>query len=121
MKNEVTSDPDERERMQALQDEACTALSAIIDKTAAMLMAGSAQESGRPGALDLLAQQPFRLGTESTRRRQAWANAREAAELLVIGALINKDNPDWDPADPASSVEVRESPLLAMLRRDLDS
>ncbi len=106
----------EREHLSTLQDEACDTLSAIIDKTAALLMQGTA-----PAAAPAAAPQSTRLGAESTRRRQAWTNAREAAEMLVIGALINKDNPAWDPNDPATSVEADDSAILRLLLLDPDS
>lgn len=109
-----------REQLAALQDEACTALSAIIDKTATLLMQDAEAATDKAAASPLTAQHPLRLGAESTRRRQAWANAREAAEMLVIGALINKDNPNWDPHDPASSVAADDSAILRLLLLDPD-
>lgn len=118
----MTTDTDtgsaDRERLSALQDEACDALSAIIDKTATLLMQGAAPVAAAEPAL----MQATRLGAESTRRRQAWTNAREAAEMLVIGALINKDNPAWDPHDPATSVQADDdSAILRLLLLDPDA
>lgn len=107
----------EREHLSALQDQACDALSAIIDRTATLLMQGATTAALAAPALV----QATRLGAESTRRRQAWTNAREAAEMLVIGALINKDNPGWDPHDPATSVEANDSEILRLLLLDPDA
>jgi len=40
---------------------------------------------------------------------------RELAQQIVIGALMNRENPDWDPTDPATHRPVKGDPLLAML------
>ena len=40
---------------------------------------------------------------------------RELAQQIVIGAWMNRENPDWDPADPATHRPITDDPLLAML------
>jgi hypothetical protein len=46
--------------------------------------------------------------------RQA-AERRELAHEIVIGALLNRENPDWDPAKPSTHRPLPDDPLLAML------
>lgn len=112
----MAADPATQDMIYALHEEVSNRLSAIIDNTAALLLqkdAGQAPDNpmGAPLAMS-------KLGAESTRRRQAWEAARKHAEMLVIGALINKDNPAWDPADASTCVEEGQGTLLSLLRFD---
>lgn len=43
------------------------------------------------------------------------AERRELAHEIVIGALLNRENPDWDPAEPSTHRPLPDDPLLAML------
>ena len=50
-------------------------------------------------------------------RREARARQRrELAEAMVVGALLNSDNPDWDPLDPATHHAGRGGLLMALLK-----
>jgi hypothetical protein len=52
------------------------------------------------------------------------AQRRELARQIVIGALLNRDNPDWDPADPATHRPIPDDPLLVLLdgwRADIEA
>ena len=54
------------------------------------------------------------------REREAAAKQRrELAQDLVIGTLVNLDNPDWNPMDPSTSKDSASSPLLALLNPHL--
>lgn len=44
---------------------------------------------------------------------------RLLAQELVIGALVNFDNPGWDPFDPSTSKDSSSSTLLALLDPNL--
>ncbi len=46
---------------------------------------------------------------------QQQAMCRELAQDLVIGALLNRDNPEWDPDDPSTHRPLQDDPLLALL------
>lgn len=48
-------------------------------------------------------------------RENAARERRELAQDLVIGALVNIDNPDWDPLDPSTSRNSASSTFLALL------
>lgn len=52
-------------------------------------------------------------------RENAAKERRLLAQDLVIGALVNLDNPAWDPLDPSTSRESSSSSLLALLDPDL--
>lgn len=43
------------------------------------------------------------LAGQARERETAARDRRELASELVLGALINIDNPDWDPLDPSTS------------------
>lgn len=42
---------------------------------------------------------------------------RELAHQLVVGAWLNRENPDWDPADLSTHRPLTNDPLLAMLEQ----
>lgn len=115
---DMAAEPATQEMIFTLQNEACIKLSAIIDETATLLMQGAEQSMKTQPSL--VEQQSHRLRDSSTRRRQAWQKARELAEMLVIGALLNKDNPAWDPSDPSSCAAGGQSTLLSLIRFDLE-
>lgn len=113
----MAADPALQDIIFSLQDEACATLSGIIDRTAAILMQDVERSQDKSDDSPRSPQRPILLaGAESTRRRQAWQKARELAEMLVIGALLNKDNPAWDPADPSSCAEGGQGALLSLIR-----
>lgn len=115
---DMATEPALQDMMFALQDGACTTLSALIDKTATLLMqdAERSLETHSP----LAAQQPARLKKTSKRRRKAWQKARELAQMLVIGALTNKDNPAWDPVDFSSCAKEEEGARPSLIRFELE-
>ena len=116
----MARDPSMRTVISEAQQDACAAFSAIVDKTAAILLQGTEPSPGSAPAVPesgpLTARQAARLAIESKQRQQAWQKARELAEMLVIGALLNKDNPDWDPADSATCKNTGQSALLSLLQ-----
>ena len=114
----MAADPSMQDKIVALQDKAGITLSAIIDQTAALLLRDAERSLDKPRSK--AAQQSRYLGMASKRRKQAWQKAREFAEMLVIGALINKDNPAWDPTDPSSCAAGGESVLLSLIRFDAE-
>jgi hypothetical protein len=116
----MAADPAMGNMLSALQDDACATLSAIIDKTAALLMKNTESSLAERPRAPLTVQQGAGLALESKRREQAWRQARECAEMLVIGALINKDNPDWDPANPSTCAKDGQGALLSLIRFDQD-
>lgn len=48
-------------------------------------------------------------------RESAAKERRDLAQDLVIGALVNIDNPDWNPLDPSTSRNSSSSSFLALL------
>lgn len=53
-----------------------------------------------------------RVGNDTRERR-------ELAHMLLVGALLNHDNPDWDPADPSTDRANDDDPFIALLQMDL--
>ena len=43
------------------------------------------------------------------------ALCHELAQDIAIGALLNRDNPGWDPEDPSTHRPRQDDPLLALL------
>jgi hypothetical protein len=48
-------------------------------------------------------------------REIAARQRRELAQDLVLGTLVNLDNPDWNPLDPSTSKDAGRSTVLALL------
>ncbi|MET2989530.1 MULTISPECIES: hypothetical protein [Herbaspirillum] len=42
------------------------------------------------------------LRATAQKREETARKRRELAEAMVLGALLNMDNPDWDPRNPAT-------------------
>lgn len=59
---------------------------------------------------------PVALASAARQRETAGKQRREFAELLMIGALINKDNPDWNIFDEAETTPSADNGLLALLQ-----
>jgi hypothetical protein len=49
-------------------------------------------------------------------RREAVRLRRELAMELVVGALLNEHNPDWDPRDPSTCRAAADSEVLQLLK-----
>lgn len=106
-------DPVMAHQMEHAQQQAFAALAALIDDAAALLSQRvGAGATGRPadGAMDLLT-----LRSMSRQRQTDAQRRRELVEAFVLGALINHDNPAWDPLDPATSRKAEDSALGALL------
>lgn len=56
------------------------------------------------------------LASAARQREAAGKQKREFAESLVIGALINRDNPDWDIFDEAATPAPAGNGFLALLQ-----
>ncbi|HEY8608140.1 MAG TPA: hypothetical protein VIM12_13580 [Noviherbaspirillum sp.] len=58
------------------------------------------------------------LAGEARTRARAAQERKELAVELVYGAIVNADNPDWDPFDPATSRTADASGVLRLLNTD---
>ncbi|MPS30336.1 MAG: hypothetical protein E2576_02560 [Alcaligenaceae bacterium] len=56
------------------------------------------------------------LRSAAAHREQRARERRELAEAVVMGALFNSGNPDWDPLDPATYETDRGGLLMALLK-----
>jgi hypothetical protein len=107
----VTEHPAAANSCAHLQVLGVTLLHKLIDDLTRKL---AEQETGQPpagqGGTD------FRQLAAAARNRESDARERRAlAQDLVLGAIINLDNPDWNPLDPATSRRAEDSALLAFL------
>jgi hypothetical protein len=59
-----------------------------------------------------LARASRRVGLDTKERRHL-------AQMLLVGALLNHDNPDWNPADASTDRANHDDPFVALLQRDL--
>lgn len=112
------TDPMNRLKLEQLQAETGKLLLTTIDEVYAMLVpdqttprASLSLTSGPTSIRNLMAEQ---------RRGEIMSTSRrEIAEGIVIGSLLNVDNPQWNPTDPATCNESSSSILAAVLQLDL--
>ncbi|WUR13067.1 hypothetical protein E7V67_025820 [[Empedobacter] haloabium] len=111
--NPLPDDPTRTYRLDAARQQAFTALAALVDDACALLarrLPASAAAAGTHGPIDVVA-----LRALARQRQTAAAQRREVVEAFVLGALVNHDNPAWNPLDPATSRRAQDSPLAALL------
>jgi len=61
------------------------------------------------------------LTAEAKRRSENSKRKRELAQSVMIGAIMNMDNPDWDPLDPSTHKRSDQNGLLALMEMDLSA
>jgi hypothetical protein len=88
-------------------------LEQVVSRVASMLAAAAAPAPApkAPGAGGLRA-----LRESAEARREAVMEHRELAMELVIGALLNEGNTDWDPRNPASCRATYEGKVVQALK-----
>ena len=110
----AATDPFAAKALQHLQKQACDGMAEAVQQMLAKLNGiGAAQEKIAPrGPISVLA-----LAGAARQRAAAGKHKREFAEYLVIGALVNRDNPDWDIfAESATAPADAKSGVLALLK-----
>lgn len=76
------------------------------------------QDKRVPALLRAAPDSAISLRGAARERERLAQQRRELAEAMVIGALLNSNNPDWNPLDPATD-RSSGSLLLAVLRAAL--
>lgn len=113
----IGEDPIAARALQAMQIRTCDKLNLIIDRLAASLASGyrQSEQSEIPDAFNVAAY-------ASIARQRQWEakECRLLAEDMVIAALKNLENPDWDPADPATSRNNGKGILQLLLQWERD-
>ena len=105
------SDPKMMEQMAWLQSQVSDAITEVIDEIAQSL-SGDSPTRGKGQSVQEMAA-ASRHAARSAQER------RELAEALVIGALLNRDNPDWDPQNPATHRPNYQDPLVQIMQMNI--
>ncbi|MGZ3240062.1 MAG: hypothetical protein ACXWIN_06850 [Burkholderiaceae bacterium] len=104
------------EHMRRLQADAQRDFQIALDQVVDMLAQESPIKStasvGGTLAGAVLARASRRIGNDTKERR-------ELAKMLLLGALLNHDNPDWNPADASTDRADHDDPFIALLQMDL--
>jgi hypothetical protein len=106
------NDPIVAEKLASLGQQSIDALLKIVHEVTGMLSKIQPRTDNPASQSNSVAA----LASAARARAMAGKEKRELAEDLVIGALINHGNPDWNPLDPASSWEASNNALLALLQ-----
>lgn len=107
------TDPLSARTLLHLQKQACERMAASIQKVLGELNdLDKAPAKMTSGPVSVLA-----LAGAARQREAAGKEKREFAEFLVIGALFNRDNPDWNVFDAATAApNPAPSGLMALLQ-----
>lgn len=108
------TDPIAAKSVQYLQKQACERMADAVQQMLAKLNGiGAARDKKAPaGPISVVA-----LASAARQREAAGKQKKQFAEYLVIGALMNRDNPDWDIFDAgAKTVPPPDSGVLALLK-----
>lgn len=109
----MAADPSQTQALAWLQNQAADTLAAMIDQMAESLPADTPPPTMGAG-MDVRA-----LAAASRHTARGAQERRDLAEALVIGALLNGANPDWDPSDPSTHRPSLVSPFLQLLQLKL--
>ena len=104
----TAADPNMAAAMTWLQGQAYDALAAIIEKVAESLPIA-------PPEADTKSKNFKQMATASRRNAFAAKERYELAEAIVIGTLLNHDNPDWNPMDPSTHQTGNQNALVQFL------
>jgi len=107
----MPDDPVHAYQLDGARQHAYSTLAALVDDACILLAQRLAPPPAQAaGQIDVNA-----LRAMSRQRQSAAAQRRELVEAFVLGALINHDNPAWNPLDPATSRAARDSALATLL------
>jgi hypothetical protein len=101
--------------IEQLRDKCCLFVNDIMRE---VNLALAQQDKRVPALLRSKQDTAISLRGAARERERLAQQRRELAEAMVIGALLNSNNPDWNPLDPATD-RSRGSLLLALLRSAL--
>jgi len=101
---------DEQNKKADLQAFANAQIEQMVTRVASMLAADAAAST--PAGGGGLAG----LADAAEARREAARLRRELAMELVVGALLNEHNPDWDPRDPSTCRAASDGEVLQLLK-----
>ncbi len=102
--------------LEQLRDKCCLFVSDVMREVNQAL---AEKDKRTPALLRSKPSDAVSLRGAARERESAAKQRRELAEAMVIGALCNSDNPNWNPLDPATH-NSRGSLLLALLKTSLD-
>jgi len=78
------------------------------------------REKKLPALLRGQGESAISLRAAAQQRQRLVAQRRELAEAMVMGALFNIDNPDWDPVRGSLRGSGRGGLLMALLKTSVD-
>lgn len=104
----MAANPTMAEATTWLQSQTGDAIAEIIDRMAENLPSDRPKTDG--------VQDIRKIAAASRHMAQDAQERRELAELLVVSALLNRGNPDWDPRNPETHRPNYQDPLVQLLQ-----
>jgi len=59
------------------------------------------------------------LARNSRRTATDYSERREFAKAILVAGMLNRSNPDWDPADPSTDRADFDDPVVALMQMDV--
>jgi hypothetical protein len=113
----LAAEPTTRRELGRLHTQTSNVLFTAIDEVYGMLAPDT-----KPRSSTLLPTGPTNIRALMVAQRQGEIMSKERralAEGIVMGSLINVDNPQWTPGDAATCKPVSQSALAALMRMNL--
>lgn len=101
-----------RERQNALRRDFQSAVEHVVDVLAEVNPIKPTASTFDTLGGAALARASRRVGLDAKERRHL-------AHMLLVAALLNHDNPDWNPADASTDRANYDDPFFALLLRDV--
>lgn len=111
------ADPANRRELEHMHAQAKNLFHATVDKVYSMLSPGTVTRPASP-----VPEATANIRMLMVAQRQAEIQSRErraVAEGIVVGSLINVDNPRWNPMAPETGDTEAQSAVAALLRMEL--
>jgi hypothetical protein len=101
------------QEIEQLREKCCLFIGEVMQEVNQAL---ADKEKRTPALLRSKTETAISLQAAGREREKLAKQRRELAEAMVIGALLNSDNPDWNPLDPSTGKSSGGSLLLALLK-----
>lgn len=111
------ADPANRRELEHMHAQAKKLFHATVDKVYSMLSPGTVTRPASP-----VPEATANIRMLMVAQRQAEIQSRErraVAEGMVVGSLLNVDNPRWNPMAPETGAAGTQSAVAALLRMEL--
>lgn len=111
----LQADPFAAQKLEWMRKEVFNMISNLVREVAGMIPLDS-PANGDAGQKQLQANSVLALRTLSRQLESAGRERQDLAQQIVMGTLLNRNNPDWNPLDPSTDRSSRDSLIIALMQ-----